>query len=365
MKVIVTTCGTSTLTNGAGGELSAFLRNAANKRESELSSEEKARIDNRLEEKREALASLHKAELRNFSAELNGLLGIREEEKPRDSDMQFLIHTDTYQGEIVARLLSDWCSGQGITSQAVLVESLNTKSVMEFNDGIGNLVKWCQDTLPGYRNSGYKVLFNLVGGFKSLQGYMQTLGMQFADESVYVFEGERVLLRIPRLPLDLDSSCRMAIAANLHLFRRLHIFRIPIDESECEGLPDTFFTCLDGSCTLSPWGEMLWEKFIETGYNQILLDSPSAKLRFTPRLRNDVSSLDPHMIGRINRKMDDLARFLETADNLKSLSFKNLQGNRVPGCTHEFYLWSDKDAARGFGFYDNEIFVFDQMRGHL
>lgn len=365
MKVIVSTCGTSTLTNGASPDLQKLLRDTANSREGELPPEAKAAIDGRLDEKKREISTLPKEKLRDFSAELNGLLGISEEEKPHPSDMHFIIHTDTYQGEAVASFLAEWCSGRGIPSQAVPVESLNTRSVMEFNDGIGNLVKWCQESLPGYRSSGFKVIFNLVGGFKSLQGYMQTLGMHFADESVYVFEGEKVLLRIPRLPLDLDSSCRAVFSESLEFFRRLHISRAQVPEGECAALPGTFFTCIDGSCVLSPWGEVLWLKFIETEYPKKLLDSPSPKLKISAKLKSCVSSMEPLLIGRINRKTDDLASFLETGYNPKSLSFQKLQGRPVEGCTHEFYLWSDKDAARGFGFYEKGVFVFDHVREHL
>jgi hypothetical protein len=59
------------------------------------------------------------------------------------------------------------------------------------------VIRWCQDTLPGYRESGYHIVFNLTGGFKSIQGWMQTLGMFYADEIVYIFETGKELLPGP------------------------------------------------------------------------------------------------------------------------------------------------------------------------
>jgi len=364
--IIVTTCGTSTITNGAPEDLKAILRRTANSRENELSFDDKAMIDRRLEQKRKDLSNCPSKELRNFCAELNGLLGIKESAGINNSPgLQFLLHTDTYQGEKTASLLTDWCAENGIPSQAVLVESLNTKSLSDFHDGISHLIEWCQETLPGFRATGCRIIFNLVGGFKSLQGYMQTLGMLFADESVYVFEGERLLLKIPRLPLDLDSSCRSMIQENLLLFRRLSALSSHASKMECSHLPETFFFCMDDECILSPWGKILWEKFRETTYRESLLAPPTGILRFGEKLRKEAASIDPPLLERVNRKMDELSRFLEEGINKKSLSFKPLQGNPVPGCTHEFYLWSDGNAARGFGYYDNDVFVFDQMRSHL
>ena len=365
-NLIVTTCGTSLLTNGASPELSFLLRNSANKGKNELSPEERDRIDHTAADKREILFNGAGVDLRDVSAELNGLLGIiRGSEKRTFEGFHFLVHTDTYQGELVAEMLREWCTREGIQSQAVRIDSLSTKNLSSFREGIGNLMNWCQDTLPGYRTSGYRVTFNLVGGFKSLQGYMQTLGMLFADESVYVFEGERELLRIPRLPLDIDSSCRKTMEENLLLFRRLSFASEGVRSTECAGLPEMFLFCMDGMCTFSEWGKILWEKFRSSAYRDKLLDSPSDKIRFGKKLRKEADSLDGESMARINGKIDDLARFLETGFNPKSLSFKILQGKPVPGCTHEFYLWSDKDAGRGFGFFDGPVFVFEDFGSHL
>lgn len=368
-QIIISTCGTSLLTNGASSELKSMLRENANAKENELTSDDKHSIDERLQEQRSFLLKYSLTdidEIRRSCAELNGLLGVLGEGGKRESaDMHMLVHTDTYQGEHVASLLSEWCKKEGVCSQLVPVDALNTRSLTEFHEGIGNLMKWCQSTLPGYRTSGFKIIFNLVGGFKSLQGYMQTLGMLFADESVYVFEGQRELLRIPRLPLDIDSSCRDMMKKNLRLFRRLSRNFESISRAKCASLPDTFFYCVEDECILSDWGTILWEKFKEDAYREALQPSPSNKLRISEGINKEVSNLDALDVFRVNEKIDDLALYLEKGNNLKSLSFKKLAGNPVPGRTHEFYLWSDRDAARGFGKYDGPVFVFEHMSPHL
>jgi hypothetical protein len=47
------------------------------------------------------------------------------------------------------------------------------------------------------------VVFNLTGGFKSLNGYLQTVAMISADRCAFLFEGAPELMEIPRLPVRL------------------------------------------------------------------------------------------------------------------------------------------------------------------
>ena len=363
--IIISTCGTSLLTNGVPDELRSLLHRTANQQAEEMKPEEKALIDTHLQARAHELAACPSMDaVRTASAELNGLLGLYDGQPAKGrGDIHFLLHTDTYQGENSAEILCRWCENHDLSAQTYRVESLNTRNIDEFRIGIGNLMHWCQETLPGYRKNKYRVVFNLVGGFKSLQGYMQTLGMLFADESVYVFEGERALLRIPRLPLDLDAASRECMRKNHSIIRTMLWRNLPT--SECTSLPETFLYCVEDECMLSEWGRLLWEGFKKEFYKETLLPPPSRKIRYGRTIEKAVAALDPPSIADINEKMDDLSLMLECNKPIKSLGFKMLTGKPVPGCTHEFYLWSDRDAARGFGYYDGGVFVFDEMRPHL
>lgn len=364
-SIVVSTCGTSLLTNKVAQGLNDLLRKTANAKANDLSKEEKNAIDAHMKEREETLLALKSfGGVRDASAELNGLLGLYEEQPSKGkNDLHYLLHTDTYQGKIVAEALKCWCEQNKLNAQTYRIESLNTRDLEDFRIGIGNLMKWCQDTLSQYTQSGYRVIFNLVGGFKSLQGYMQTLGMLFADESIYIFEGQRALLRIPRLPLDLDTSSQKTMRENIAVFRKLARKSLPY--SECAALPETFLYRMGHECTLSDWGKLLWERFKKSLYSERLLEPPSARIRYSAKLKNTIATLDAQFVLRINEKMDDLAGFFEQEKALKSLSFKKLTGTPVPQCTHEFYLWSDKDAARGFGYFDGSVFIFEDMREHL
>ena len=166
MALTVTTCGTSLLTNGADREDIPFLRNNANKREEEYSAEDRSRLLALVEERRGRLFSARdEAEIRRLSAELNGFIGCyRRAGDLADAagDMHFLICTDTFQGRLTANLLSEWGKERGINMTVQPIEDLNTRDMSAFRLGINNLVEWCSATLPGYRQSSWRILFNLV-----------------------------------------------------------------------------------------------------------------------------------------------------------------------------------------------------------
>ena len=191
LQVTVSTCGTSIFTNGTAREDVNFLRENANKKEAEHTPAELRKIDELIAAKLDALTSASLKEVQKLSAELNGFISFYGNGANLDEAQQnihYLIHTDTYQGVKAAELIRAWGCHNGINMQPVKIDDLNTGSVEEFRLGVNNLVEWCAWILPGYRSQGYSVIFNLVGGFKSLQGYMQTLGMFYADETVYIFE---------------------------------------------------------------------------------------------------------------------------------------------------------------------------------
>lgn len=363
----VTTCGTSLLTNRADREDIPFLRSNANKREEEYSAEDRGRLLALVEERREHLLSARdEAEIRRLSAELNGFIGCyRRAGDLADAagDMHFLICTDTFQGHLTADLLREWGEKRGITMTVQPIEDLNTRDMSAFRLGINNLVEWCSSVLPGYRQSSWRILFNLVGGFKSLQGYMQALGMFYADETLYIFEAGGELLSIPRLPVDFNESARRSVVDHFSVARRLTWQSLPMEQ--CSGLPETMLDIVDGECTFSAWGKLMFEQVSTKLYGERLLPPLSGRIRFSGKTEGEAGKLDPDKKVLLNRAIDNLSRFLENGTNLSSFDFRALQGNPKPPSTHEFNLWSTLDAWRGFCHYDCEegkkIIVVDSI----
>lgn len=364
MQVTVSTCGTSIFTNGTVHEDVKFLRENANKNESEYTPEELAKISGIIREKRGKFSTASLREVQALSAELNGFISFYGGGANLDEARQnthYLIHSDTYQGVEAAKIIQEWGRTNGINMQTVLISDLNTSSVEEFRLGVNNLVEWCAWTLPGYRSQGYRVIFNLVGGFKSLQGYMQTLGMFYADETVYIFETGGELLSIPKMPVNFSANAKAAIFENLGAFRRMQLGSVPC--SECAGVPETLVDIIDGRCSISAWGHVIWEEAQHEAYSREVLPPLSEHVIISRKARDEAEDLSPERITRFNQAVDKLSRYIDTGkkENLNTCNLRQLKARPVPPSTHEFNLWPDMGGWRGFCHYDekNNLIIDD------
>lgn len=281
-NLIISTVGTSLLTNYAGKQkdrrLNQLLRDTANAREKELSEEQRNTIDNAVYAVEFSLQNAVPTELSSLSAELNGLYSYYGQDFWSGSpgmDYHVLLATDTYQGRKTAYLLKEHLKNKGIKAVEIFVpRGLSTRDCSSFTSGINEIIAWCEDTLPGYRQSRYRVVFNLVGGFKSLQGYMNTLGMFYADEIIYIFEAPTAdLIRIPRLPVVMDDIPVLRQKASL--FALLENGYLAGKE-EVADVPEIYLEFdQEGSYTLSTWGLLVWKRNKEKILGEDLFDFPA------------------------------------------------------------------------------------------
>ena len=360
MKVTVTTCGTSILTKRVSSdEERKFLNSSANKRKDEYTPEELSQLHAVRDRMLDLLLKSDEGEARSLSAELNGFIGLYQRDgtlndaKARNDgtdDRHFLICTDTYQGEIVGEILGKWGEQRGIAFNVIPIEDLNTARVEEFRMGINNLIKWCVWTLPSFY--GYKVVFNLVGGFKSLQGYMQTLGMFYADETVYIFEGKgNALLSIPRLPVDFESEAIKKAEEKMDVFRRMEWGNVPL--ADCKGIPETMLTIVGDKCGLSDWGEIIWGKAREEAYSRELLPTLSPRIRCSEEVQRQAENYaqkDKTRLKILNERLDQVSLQIEGKGALKSCNLRELTGQKG---TFEFDLWVDQGGWRGFCHWED------------
>lgn len=364
--LIVSTCGTSVLTHNSESDVRKRLSTTTNCRESEVDQETQEFIDARVSEQKKLLTGTSELKTaRRISAELNGIIGFYEGDIRRGvNDEHILIHTDTFQGEKVAEILTDWLKSKNINARCHKVEDLNTSDLESFHAGMNGLIKWCEETLTGYRDLKYRIVFNLTGGFKSLQGFMQTLGMFYADEMIYIFETGDSLLRIPRLPIQIESAALDQMREHLMVFRKLDDTNKSLSASEGDNILETFLFRIDDEITLSPWGRIIWERNKKKLYREDVLDPISDKVRYSPSVRQSVKDLPADQLLQFNQRMDDLSRFMDSGQklNINRLDFKKLKGNPKPPSTHECDLWANQGAWRAFGhFDDSNIFVVDSI----
>ncbi len=255
-KLILSAVGTSLFTN-ISGEDRALINKNTNTTESEVPEEVKSLINQYKAKVVDLFEENELNALKSASAELNSLLTFYEnrfEENNRDTHI--LISTDTFLGKETSALIKEYLD-QHFDSVVIFVpKTLSTRSKDDFRVGIKDLMKWCDETLKGYKEAGYEIIFNLTGGFKSLQGYLNTIGMFYADSIIYIFEQTNELITIPRLPIAIKTE---VFQENAALFLQLSQTNLGIKEEFLEGIPDIMLEEYEsGLHVLSDWGELSW-----------------------------------------------------------------------------------------------------------
>ena len=267
MRFVLSTIGTSILTNlidrgnAAEGTWFGVLRDSANLKPEELDKGAETVINTLADRALEKLLENDIKTNRRISAELNGIYGIYDGQLPENSsDQHYLICTDTAQGQQTGKLIGDFLMDRFSAVNIVTPSQLSTKDTEVFATGTKELIKWLEENVPWRRESGYRVIFNLVGGFKSLQGYMQTFGAFYADEIVYIFEGSSDLIKIPCLPIRVDTTVIQRHRTQFAMMTAGTMY--PIDE--LTGVPGTLLEIVedeDQICAgLSAWGELIWNQ---------------------------------------------------------------------------------------------------------
>ncbi|MEZ4829275.1 MAG: putative CRISPR-associated protein [Bacteroidia bacterium] len=255
MRIILSPVGTSILTNLAGDQR-LLLNKYANASESQTPPDVRLLIQNLSDQVQNRLSQAQPDALRKASAELNGILGLYKGNLPVTSvDTHWLIATDTYQGQAAARIAQGFLQQYFPDTQTFTPAGLSTHDKAAFMSGIKELLQWCDETLLGYRISGYEIIFNLTGGFKSLQGYLNTIGMFYADEISYIFESGDELITIPRMPIRLETEI---FEKNAPLFLQLSQAEDGLPSDTLSAIPDVMLDRFDNRCLLSTWGQLVW-----------------------------------------------------------------------------------------------------------
>lgn len=286
--IMLSPVGTSLLTNSADDQTRTLLNRCANMREAELNDDERDRIRQRAAEVRPRLLDGDVEAQRRASAEINGIITyyLSRSRQADARDVHALVVTDTYEGSTCADMVE--CYLRNVRSQAVVVRlqptDLSTRDRFCFARGMAHVVEWCADTLPAYREQGYRVVFNLTGGFKSVVAYLNTLGMLYADEITYLFEPPSVeLITIPRLPIRLDAEEAVRQhAVTLALLAEALL----MDRNETAGIPELFLDEDEqGRVTISTWGLAIWRQYRRKLFEERLLEWPH--LRYASSFRQD------------------------------------------------------------------------------
>lgn len=358
--LLLSTCGTSLLTNRASSDERAWLIQRANIRE--LPADELAQLQTLVDRVGAAFLAADEPAARLLSAEYNGIRAVLPSDSARAE--HWLVHTDTVQGEATAELLRARLEAEGARVQLLSAGGLRTHDLASFREAVAELTARFGETLPGYRESGYRIVFNLTGGFKSLNGYLQALGMLWADECTYLFESSQEAIRIPRLPIRLDVTD--SFRAHLDVFRRLAVgYRLSADA--VAGVPETLLMQLGDDVGPSVWADALWPEAKKQLLGESLLAPLSPRVELRPALTRAAEQLPPDRRTKLNEALDALCGRLDSGRAaLKSEKLEKIvSGTRLSGATHELYAWSDRDAKRLFLHFEGERCVVDELGEHL
>lgn len=338
MRYIISTVGTSILTNllnrsnSNEGTWFGLLRDSANLERNELEQETENVIDTLADRALDELLKNDVNTNRRISAELNGIYGIYGGNLPTNSeDQHYLICTDTAQGQITGELIKGFLESCRFNVEIVIPHRLSTKNTTDFTAGTKELIKWLENNVSWQQDSeGHDVIFNLVGGFKSLQGYMQTFGAFYADESVYIFEGSSELIRIPRLPIQIDTSIIETHILEFAMMAAGEMY--PIED--LTGIPETLLEPIDDNgnavAGLSAWGELIWNRAKSTFLSRNLLEFP--RLTYLDHFTAAYDGLTANAKVKLQETLARVAYLLEVNAGStvglgsSGLRFKQLQG---------------------------------------
>ncbi len=374
-SLILSTTGTSLLMHKVSQVMRDFLNSVSNLKEAELDPASKQGIVQHFQKVRsDFLASPLDVQC-SGSAEMKALAAYYKKHLPTGAqDLHMLLHTDTYVGTLAASVIAEALRVHGITNVQLLpMPKMNTANSEDFHFaslGILKAVLGDSDAdfnLQSYKRAGYRIVFNLTGGFKSVSGFLQAIGMAYADDIFYIFETADHLVHIPILPFSLESQLLHSLEPHLPKLRRILLQDDFLPLKEFDDLPKHLYEPDGQQASFSALGFVLVKKLQDDLYSKSLLASPHPKIKFSQKFLDSCKGLESRQFQMLNEKIDNFVIYLLKGQILKRFNLKDISsGSPVPGSTHEFYAWSDGNAGRVFLHKDSQgNWILDQLDKHL
>jgi putative CRISPR-associated protein (TIGR02619 family) len=368
---MLSTIGTSTVTNALEPAVRGRVLGLGNATETELTEDDRSFLNDALARTRATLAEADRNQAKALSAELNGWLTYEDEARSSEVAMtnvqHWLLTTDTYVGYCAGEIVKDWLEAHGSHAQLLRVEGLRTDDANSFRAALADVMKDLWDTIEGYKAAGYRIVFNLTGGFKGVNAFFQTVATLAEAEAIYTFERTNQLMHIPRLPVRLDEERLTAMQTGI--FARLGAGEeIAEDEARKLGGSDALLYFVDGRAILSEWGRSIWERVWSDRARRELMSVADGRLVLTERFAKEAKGLPPDRLLLVTQALKALSHWIANLPgHWKRHTIDKLTTPHPNGeSTHEVYAWSDKNAGRIF-FHkepDGRV-VVDELGEHL
>ncbi len=336
-KLILSTVGTSLLTNVLTGDLRTDLIKKANLSQEEGQKDESLQglIEYGVKPKiKEKFQSNDLNVYKQMSAELNGIIGTYDGElKANSHDIHVFIATDTYQGYETALILEGFMKERNFITITYTPKNLSTKDKKSFIKGIKDLLEWFEDenglNIHRYKSEGYEIIFNLTGGFKSLQGYLNVIGMFYADSINYIFERSSEMLEIPKLPIQIAKDIFYRYATQFALMAE----DLPISKSDLHSISETLLEEYESDTfLLSPWGLLSWNKVKSEVLSHSLLQLKY--LAYEDSFQKDFQAIDKTTDKvKLQETLVKVSKVLQETDG----NITKLKGGQAGGILYDNY----------------------------
>ena len=211
MKKIITTVGTSLITNESNKIDRGNLNKLKNKPYSEW--DNKIRRINQLKNELENLITDNENKNNtNLSAEIASIIKIAEQE-PNENFEVYLLATDTILSPLCAEYVKKWFeeNEKNISvffDKKNIIQRLQVKNKLDFEKkGLKNLFTKIQNIANGYWNN---VILNITGGYKAIIPYMSIVAQIYELPAYYIFQESKdqkfELLKIPNIPITVNEQ---------------------------------------------------------------------------------------------------------------------------------------------------------------
>jgi CRISPR/Cas system-associated protein Csm6 len=145
MRTVLSTCGTSLLTNGAEENLRKLITRKSNEKNREnILGDELGQIQQRIDKISGFLKNASQEKVCRNSAELNAIVKLYEERNRQwgnSEDLHCLTCTDTWLGEKTPELVESWLKSQGFSVEVRRQADLRTENINEFQLALSDLTK--------------------------------------------------------------------------------------------------------------------------------------------------------------------------------------------------------------------------------
>lgn len=327
MSVIITTTGTSLLTNTA---------RALKKANHEVSDVELRHYFEQF--------GAEKA-----SAETNSLPKIANQD-----DTVIMLHTDTPEGERCAKQVENYLKGKGWGKLQLKKLHLEQNEAQFERHGLRNLVDILIDEINKAQRQGHEVIINATGGFKAEIAYTTMVGMIFQVPVKYIYQDFQRPVTFPSLPIvwNLDLLIQYDhffqwIDTEPRSLGEVEQRLKSIDESDRDRVqqllssPDT-----NDEVFLSAAGDILWKRLQQQ--REIIVEEPEASpIPATEKVASSIKE-DKHHYPKGTRKFAEQVAALPAVEEIIGGFFEHTTLKRVKSVTDDGVirvLWADAEKA--------------------